>query len=403
MNAKIAGRLVIGFACAGHASMHILTGLYLTLVLVIERVWARPYDELIGLWTLGAMMIGLGAPLAGWLSDRYGERRLMILFFLLTGGGSILTGLADDTNRLWIALAVLGLGASIYHPVALAWVVRHSPRRRGMVMGIWGISGSLGVAVASVIAGTLADFWSWQTAFIVPGGIVVAIGVALMLTPDAETSTEAGDDAGEREPPVSRGTMVRAFGALTAAMFLGGVFYAVFTTMLPKWLNATMFGGGGELDASNLGAIVTTVYLAGALAQIVGGYLTDRVPLKVLYVASFVIKLPLPFLAAIVGGWPAALLAAGIIFFLDFGAPVENVLVARYAPDHRRGLIYGLKFVLAFASGPIGVQMVAWFYDLYGDFHRLLMVMGAMVVAMLVMAMLLPSDRTRPVAATASA
>jgi hypothetical protein len=122
-----------------------------------------------------------------------------------------------------------------------------------------------------------------------------------------------------------------------------------------------------------------------------------------MYVASFVIKLPLPFIAATVGGWPAAVLAAGIVFFLDFGAPVENVLVARYSPDSRRGLMYGLKFVIAFASGPVGVQMVARFYDADGDFNRLLVLLGTMVAAMLAMALLLPSERPRPAVASATA
>ena len=78
-------RLVLVFACLGHAWFHVLVALYLILVLLIEPVWQRPYDELIALWTPGALLLGLAAPAAGWLGDRWGEVRLMILFFLGSG------------------------------------------------------------------------------------------------------------------------------------------------------------------------------------------------------------------------------------------------------------------------------------------------------------------------------
>lgn len=86
-------RLSIGFSWIGHALMHIVSALFLTVVLALEREWKLPYDELIRLWTLGALMIGVGAPLAGWLGDRWSECRMMAVFFLLTGAGTIACGL----------------------------------------------------------------------------------------------------------------------------------------------------------------------------------------------------------------------------------------------------------------------------------------------------------------------
>lgn len=62
-------RLVIGFACAAHAYVHILMALYVTIVLALEDAWGLSYDALIRLWIAGALLVGAGAPLAGWLSD----------------------------------------------------------------------------------------------------------------------------------------------------------------------------------------------------------------------------------------------------------------------------------------------------------------------------------------------
>ena len=81
---------VLFFACAAHFMHHVLVSLYLTLVITLVVEWKRDYSELIALWTLGAAMIGVGAPLAGWLADRFGHARMMTVFFLGIGLASII-------------------------------------------------------------------------------------------------------------------------------------------------------------------------------------------------------------------------------------------------------------------------------------------------------------------------
>ncbi|MCA3390024.1 MAG: MFS transporter, partial [Roseomonas sp.] len=176
-----AQRLIIGFASAGHFLHHVLTGLFLTLAVILEAIWQRPYAEIIALWTLGAAMIGVGAPLAGWLADRFGHARMMTVFFLGIGCASIIAGTVTDSAEMGLALALLGGFGAIYHPVALAWVsMTAPPDARGRLMGILGIAGSIGVASAAVIAGGLAEIAGWRMAMIIPGIITIIAGLALL-------------------------------------------------------------------------------------------------------------------------------------------------------------------------------------------------------------------------------
>jgi MFS family permease len=92
-----AQRLIISFASLGHFLHHVLTGLFLTLAVILEGIWQRPYAEIIALWTLGAAMIGVGAPLAGWLADRFGHARMMVVFFLGIGLDSIIAGFVAES------------------------------------------------------------------------------------------------------------------------------------------------------------------------------------------------------------------------------------------------------------------------------------------------------------------
>src|SRR5256885_3698525 len=87
---------VLFFASAAHCLHHVLLALYLTLVLVIGQAWHLPYNDMIALWTLGAMLVGLGAPFAGWLGDRVGETKMLVLCFLGLGTSGILCGLAQN-------------------------------------------------------------------------------------------------------------------------------------------------------------------------------------------------------------------------------------------------------------------------------------------------------------------
>lgn len=388
-------KYAIGFSCLGHATMHVLTTLYLTVVLALQHEWGLGYDQLIELWTLGALMLGIGAPVAGWLSDRFGEVRLMILFFLGAGAATIFAGLADGAAMLLAALTLLGLFASIYHPVGMAWVVKNAVGR-GRTLATVGIMGSVGLAAASLIAGGLTDLTGWRSAFVVPGAVSIAAGLALGWLYLTGQAVDRDSDL-VPVPAESQADLVRAFVILLGTMVLGSLFYTAFTTVLPKWLS-TDLRPGAELDTATVGLLVTVAYLVGASGQLVGGWLADRYPLKWVYALSFIVKVPAVLVAASVAGWPVAAVAVVVSFTLDLSGPVENILLARYSPQRRRGLIYGLKYVAGFIAAPAGVALVAWSYRAADGAPTLYLWLAVLAALMLVGSLLLPSERPRVVA-----
>ena len=173
-------RLVVAFfASVGHVATHLLTAFYFVIVLAIEKEWGRPYAELIQLWTVGSLLMGLGALPAGWLGDRWSAGGMMVVLFLGMGACSILCGLAGTPLMLWAGLTGIGLFASIYHPVGIAWLV-DSAAKQGKALGINGIFGSIGVASAGLVAGGLTELFGWRTAFIIPGALTCALGLGLL-------------------------------------------------------------------------------------------------------------------------------------------------------------------------------------------------------------------------------
>lgn len=385
-------KLVFGFAATGHFLFHVLVALYLTIVLVLEVDWQRSYDELIALWTFGALLLGLAAPLAGWLSDHWGAGRIMVIYFLGMGAATALCGLAAGPRTLAVFLGLLGLFGAIYHPVGTAWLVANA-RSRGKAIAALGIFGGLGTAVAALIAGSLTDLVSWRAAFIVPGLVAVATGLWLWVLMAKGRIVERIQDI-QPQPEPSRTDMRRAFAALAITMSLTTVIYHAFTTMLPKWLDVELAAPLGK-GVLGLGAVITAVYLLGATSQLIGGQLADRGAAKAAYVASYALKVAALAAACVITGWPVLIAAVLIVFAFDIAAPVENVLIARFSPGHRRGLAYGIRNGIAIVAAPLGVQLVALLYEPGSSFQALLLVLSGLALLILLAALALPSDRPR--------
>lgn len=386
-------RLSIGFSYVGHTFMHVLSALYLTVVLALVPGWHMSYDDLIRVWTIGSLMIGVGAPLAGWLGDRWSDARMMVVFFWLTGGGAIAAGCADEPTALMLALAALGTGASIYHPVGMSWLVKNAANT-GTALGYQGVFGSLGVATAAVVAGTLTDLISWRAAFIIPGALCVITGVALAVCIGLGRITDRAVDV-RPQPKPNRSDAVRAFLVLSVTMAVGGLVWNSMMVSMPKWFDDRLDLLVGD-STLGVGGLVTVVYLLGSLPQLWGGRLADRFQVKTLYACCLLLQVPMMLLASRLGGGPVMALALIIVSCQNLQIPVENLLLARFTPGKYRGLAYGAKFILTFGVGPLAVQLVAASYRLTGGFDGLFVVLAGLAGIAFLAALLLPVERPAP-------
>ena len=166
------------FSNVGHSFSHMFTLLYATAVLYLPRIFGIPYGELLALSSLGLILFGVAALPAGWLADRWSQIGMMVIFFAGIGAGAIVVGLAEGPQALFVGLTLIGLFASIYHPVGIAWVVAWA-KQQGMTLGINGVFGNVGSAIAPVFVGLMIDYVSWRAAFIVPGALSAVVGIGL--------------------------------------------------------------------------------------------------------------------------------------------------------------------------------------------------------------------------------
>ncbi len=358
-------QLSLLFSCLGHSYMHLFAAFYFVIVVTLEDVWSLPYAELIELWTLGALLIGLAALPAGWLADRWSAPWMMAIMFLGMGAASIVCGFSDSTTALWLGLTAIGLFAAIYHPVGIAWVVRNA-KARGKALGLNGIFGSLGIASSGLVAGLLIDSFGWRAAFLLPGAVSLLTGLALvycLLT--GRIQDEGVEEAGQQA--TTRSDRIRAFLLLMFSMFCIGLVFQSTQTALPKLFDLRIGEYLGE-GALGVGALVAALYTVGGVMQYFGGQIADKVNVKRLYMSGLFLQVPCYLLIAYSLGLPLVVGAFGAIFLNAAVLPAENMLLARFTPQHRRGLAYACKFVLAFSAGPLAVKLVAYVQGGTGEF-----------------------------------
>ncbi len=382
--------LAQSFSNVGHSYSHILTILYPTVVIALEKAWGASYGELLALMLAGQILFGVAALPAGWFGDKWSMVGMMVAFFVGTGLAGVLTGFADNPFEIGLGLALIGLFASIYHPVGMAWLVRNATNR-GKALGFNGIFGAVGLALGPLIAGALTDFISWRAAFFIPGATCAAFGVALFVLWRMGYVQDTHIDL-KPAPAPSRNHVVRAFFVLSLTMLCVGVIGQTLTFIMPKLFadKAQSITGGGALGA---GTLVTIVYLFAAMAQYAGGHLADRFSMKRVYIIGFAIQAPILILAAALENWPLLLVATAMVFINTGSVPAENGLLALYTPAKWRGTAFGAKFVLALGVSALAIPLVAVLYDGTGGFFWLFVILSALAAIVAIAGALLPTER----------
>jgi MFS family permease len=396
--------LAQAYSNVGHSFSHLLTMLFPTVVLALEKQWSMSYGELIALMLAGQILFGAAALPAGWVGDRWSAVGMMAVYFVGTGLAAIATGFATTPLEIASGLAAIGLFASIYHPVGMSWLVRTAVNR-GRALGVNGVYGAIGIAAAPVAAGLLTDLISWRAAFVVPGAVSVLIGAALLFHWRQGRVIDTARDVKPVAEP-ARGDAVRAFVLLSFTMTLVGLIGSTFMVMLPKLFDDRLrdITDGGTLGA---GALVTIVYLFAASAQYFGGRLADRYAMKRVYVAAFAIQAPVLLVAAFLDSWPLLAVAVTMVFVNVGALPSENGMLAHFTPGKWRGTAYGAKFVLALGVAAAAVPLVGQIYDRTGGFFWLFVVLSVSAALVFLIALALPNDKpsraAEPVGAVAPA
>jgi MFS family permease len=350
------------------------------------------WEDLMPYGTGAFLLYGLGALPAGRLGDLWGRRSMMVLFFFGMGGSALLCAMTRTPWELGAALALIGAFASIYHPVGIPMLLQQA-QRPGATIGLNGLSGNLGIAVAAVLSGLLTEWLGWRAAFAIPGICCLALGVVFMWAVPPEREAPARRKTGEASVRLSPAMLARALAVMTAASITGSLLFNFTTNGNAQLLNERFRGIVDE--PALLGALLAGVYAIASLAQIVVGGLIDRFALKPLYLGITLAQVPILLLAANAQGWVLyALLLCAMIFI--FGAiPFTESMIVRYVDDRIRSSVAGMRFTISLGVSSLAVWLLGPVVKNSG-FAALFTGMAIIALCTSCAVLLLPSEQRRP-------
>jgi EmrB/QacA subfamily drug resistance transporter len=148
-------------------------------------------------WTSTGYLLALATviPLTGWMSERYGSKRIWMISVALFGLGSVLCGLAWDAGSLILFRVLQGFGGGMIMPVGMSVLTQTAgPTRVGRVMSVIGVPMLLGPVLGPVIGGLIVDNASWRWIFYVnvPIVLVALVAARRLLQADSGRASDRG-------------------------------------------------------------------------------------------------------------------------------------------------------------------------------------------------------------------
>ncbi|NNH75655.1 DHA2 family efflux MFS transporter permease subunit [Nocardia uniformis] len=167
------------------ATMTILDSTIVNIALtVLSEEWRTPLSTV--QWVAAAYLLALSTviPLTGWLTHRWGAKRVFVYALVLFVVGSALCAAAWSAASLIVFRVVQGLGGGLILPVAMIILVEAAgPNRQGKAMSAAGAPMLLGPILGPLLGGLLIDSAGWRWIFLinVPLGLIAVLAAAWVL------------------------------------------------------------------------------------------------------------------------------------------------------------------------------------------------------------------------------
>jgi len=339
---------------AAHAIDHLVLLIFATAVgaIAADFGFAR-WEDLMPYATGAFVLFGLGAVPAGRLGDQWGRRAMMLVFGVGIGVSCFIAAAAQGAWQMAAALTLLGAFASIYHPVGIPMLVQHTTRP-GAVIGVNGLAGNLGIAVAAVLTGLLVKYFGWRMAFVVPGLISLAFTFVFWRVVPPEDAPPSKRTAKQSSLP--KADLVRAVLVLTVTSTCGSLVFNFVTNgnaelMADRLRDVTA-------DPALIGALLGLVYVIASFTQLIVGRAIDRYPMKPLFLGIVLTQIPLFALAMYAQGWVFYAVALAFMAFVFGSIPFTDALIVRYVDDRMRSRVAGVRLAIALGVSSLAVWLL---------------------------------------------
>jgi MFS family permease len=299
--------------------------------MVKELGWSR--TQVTSGNALSKLLVGpLFGFVAGWIVDRFGPRRLMLVGILLAGGALVGLGAMSTLSMFYLFYLFNALGYVFGGPLPNQVLLsRWFGAARGTAMGIAYLGIGVGGMLVPLLSNRLTQAFGWRGALECLGVLIVVLAFpAAFFVKEAPAGWAETGKKNQLLAPVGEALRTPAFyllaiGSMCSIAAVGG------TNQHLKLL-LTLDQGYAQGDAARIISMVLGFSIVGRLAM---GWLADRLPRKYVMLIIYLLvasAIPLLFLASS----PWAMYAFAAIFGLGLGG--EYLIIPLVAAD-----LFGVK------------------------------------------------------------
>lgn len=309
-----------------------------------------------------AFMRFTSSPLAGWLTNRFGERVILATGLVIVAVSSAVAGLSQTFVQLLVLRGVGGIGSSMFTVSALALLLRvvEAPKR-GRASAAFQ-AGFLFGGVAGPAAGGIVLAWSVRAPFFFYAGtLAIATVVALVFLTRAHL-IEREDEVESAEAPTASATAtltrflrMPAYRAALGVNFLNGfVTFGIRAALIPLFVIEGLRQGAGLSGAAFLVAAA-----AQAIALLPAGRMADlrgRRPAMLIGTSATILGMSLLVLADVIAGatTPAVLMMFLAMAILGVAVAYRSSAPAAAVGDLMGGRRGGIPIAVFQMTADIG-------------------------------------------------
>jgi MFS family permease len=350
-----------------HILTHVFGRLYTASFPIIRDEFSFSIQQLGLLAAIPPLVQALFSIPCGILTDRLGSKRMLMVSIALAVMGSVLAAASRDPVMLIIAICMVYVNTTIYHPASYSFTTRlFSRRNRAKVLGIHGAGGTVGVAIGpltlSLFLGVLGLTWRHVYLF-----WAIPLGLSMLLVlrvREIEADYIPEEDQGLEEAGSGDARSLFTWGLI---MFL---VYTSFRTVAQRLIGTFMpifIVDDKGFTVEQMGLIYGSTSLSGLISAPVGGLLASKFGAKRWLATSIALNMvALAILPYASGGLVFAAMYMIYGFSNTLGIAARSTLVANLTPRSQRGMGYALLFLPGSIMGSITPVIAAWLIENFG-------------------------------------
>ena len=377
----------------GHLLDHFMMLIFAKAAFDAGREFGFSYEEIIVYGTLGVILFGAAAPLAGWLADKFSRAILITIYPFGLSLGAFLASMSQSTEMLGLSLGVLGFFAAIYHPVGIAMLIKR-PGKVGLRLGVNGVWGNMGVAFAPIFTGFLIAYGDWRLAFIVPAILCFLFGISQIfafreLNDAPESKSLSNSNKEESIMSSNWQTVLICLGIVTLS---GGFIFGSLTFLIPRLFEVNMLQISN--DVAITGLLAGFVYAVASFSQIGTGWLVDKIPPKFVLSAMGLGQLIFIYFASISFDYDLLFIMLIAMLFVFGQVPITDAILVKYVNDSWRGRVLSIKFMINLCAGASVLPVTSFLLQNGYDFSFILESLALISIAIIISGLLLPNKQS---------